>query len=145
MSANSVIDADRGTLEWNDELEFWEGSIRLSSSEAINLAVFARATLVADRGISADARRAIARLRTAEDACRSFACAELLEIHNAGWSEGDVIDASEFVHRLEPESVEVHESGYSEIHFRDGGLFWGHSVGIRIRPDGTFQEAVVEG
>ena len=43
------------------------------------------------------------------------------------------------------ESVAVHESGYCEVHFRDGDLFWGHSVGVRIREDGSFQEAVVEG
>ena len=140
-----MIDTELGALKWNEELEFWEGSIRLSSSDAFELAVFARAGLVADRVISADARRAIARIRTAEDACRSFACKELLEIHSAEWSEGNVIDGSEFMRRLEPDSVEVHESGYSEIHFRDGGLFWGHSVGVRIRPDGSFQEAVVEG
>ena len=145
MSAHSLIDPDLGALTWNDELEFWEGSIRLSSSDAFELCVFARARLVADRAISADARRAIARIRTAEDECRSFACKELLEIHNDEWSEGSVIDAGEFMRRLEPESVEVHESGYSEIHFGDGGLFWGHSVGVRIRPDGSFQEAAVEG
>ena len=145
MSAHSLIDPDLGALTWNDELEFWEGSIRLSSSDAFQLVVFARANLIADRAISADARRAIARIRTAEDECRSFACKKLLEIHNEEWSEGNVIDAGEFMRRLEPESVEVHESGYSEIRFRDGGLFWDHSVGVRIRPDGSFQEAVVEG
>jgi hypothetical protein len=97
------------------------------------------------RSITVDARVAIARIRTAEDACRSYACDELLEIHNSEWSEGGVIDAGEFKRRLEPDSVEVHESGYAEVHFRDDDLFWGHSVGVRIRPDGGFQEAVVEG
>ncbi len=145
MSEHSIIDPELGALTWNDELEYWQGSIRLSSSDVCELVVFARSRFVADRAISADARRTIARLRTAEEACRAFACAQLLEIHNAEWSEGRVIDAGEFTRRLEPESVEVHESGYSEIHFRDGDLFRDHGVGVRMRPDGSFQEAVVEG
>jgi hypothetical protein len=138
-------DPELGTLTWNDQLEWWEGSIRMTSPKEFELFVLARPSLVEDRSITVDARVAIARIRTAEDACRSYACDELLEIHNSEWSEGSVIDAGEFKRRLEPESVEVHESGYAEVHFRDGDLFWGHSVGVRIRPDGGFQEAVVEG
>jgi hypothetical protein len=145
MSADVVIDPELGPLRWKERIECWEGAIHLSSGNAFELAVFARAHLVAERAITADARRAIARIRVGEDAYRSYACNELLEIHNSEWSEGSVVDATEFMCRLEPESVEVHESGYSEMHFRDGDLFWGHSVGVRIRPDGSFQEAVVEG
>ena len=138
-------DPELGTLTWNDQLEWWEGSIRMTSPKEFELFVLARPSLVEDRSITVDARVAIARIRTAEDACRSYACDELLEIHNSERSEGSVIDAGEFKRRLEPDSVEVHESGYAEVHFRDGDLFWGHSVGVRIRPDGGFQEAVVEG
>jgi hypothetical protein len=145
MSADSMNDAELGDLTWNEQLEWWEGSIRMTSPKEFELFVLARSSLVADRSITADARAAIARIRTAEDACRSYACGELLEIHNSEWSEGSIISAGEFKRRLEPDSVEVHESGYSEVHFRDGDLFWGHSVGVRIRPDGSFQEAVVEG
>ena len=138
-------DADLGSLRWNAQLEWWEGSIRMTSTEEVELVVFARASIVSDRSITANARAAIARIRTAEEACRECACRELLEIHNSEWSEDKTIDAGEFMRRLEPESVEVHESGYSEVHFHDDDLFCGHSVGVRIRPDGSFQEAVVEG
>jgi hypothetical protein len=145
MSEHSIDDAELGVLKWNEQLEWWEGAIRMTSSKELKLFVIARPSLVADRSITEDVRAAIARIRVAEDACRSYACGELLEIHNAEWSEGSIIDADEFKRRLEPDSVEVHESGYSEVHFGDGDLFWGHSVGVRIRPDGSFQEAVVEG
>jgi hypothetical protein len=145
MTTHSVVDPELGPLKWDEHLELWEGSLRLSTSDALELAVFARAKLATNRAITAEARRAIERIRAAEFACRAFACEQLLETQNGEWSDGDIIDSSEFMRRLELESVEVHESGYSEVHFRDGGLFWGHSVGVRIRPDGTFQEAVVEG
>jgi hypothetical protein len=145
MSANLMDDPELGTLTWNDQLEWWEGSIRMTSPKEFELFVLARPWLVEGRSITLDARIAIARIRTAEDACRSYACDELLEIHNSEWSEGSVIDADEFKRRLQPDSVEVQESGYAEVHFLDGDLFWGHSVGVRIRPDGGFQEAVVEG
>ena len=33
-------DADLGTLDWNEELELWEGSILLESEAAFELMVF---------------------------------------------------------------------------------------------------------
>lgn len=145
MSADPMNDAELGVLKWNEQLEWWEGAIRLTSPKDFELFVLARRSLVAKRSITVDARAAIARLRNTEEACRSYACCELLGIRNAEWSEGSIIDAGEFKRRLEPESIVVHESGYAEVHFHDGDLFWGHSVGVRIRPDGSFQEAVAAG
>jgi hypothetical protein len=49
------------------------------------------------------------------------------------------------VSRLIPASIEIHEQGYAEFHFKDGSLFSGHGIGVRIKTDGSFQEAVIEG
>lgn len=145
MTDDSMHDAQLGRLSWCAEFEGWEGSVPMTSGESCGLLVFARASLVAERAITVEARAAIERLRGAESACRSFASAELLEIHNSEWSEGATLDATGFERRLELDSLEVHESGYAEVGFTDGDLFWGHDVVVRIRPDGSFQEVVLAG
>ncbi|MHC5066558.1 MAG: DUF2262 domain-containing protein [Planctomycetota bacterium] len=138
-------DSDLGTLTWDAQLEGWEGSIQLSSKTPFHLYIFARTCLAIDRDITKEARLAIAKMRSHELACRRYAAEQLLAIHNAEWAEGRPISAAEFERRLKPDSLEIHESGYSEIHFGDDELFWGHSVGVRLRANGDFQEAVIEG
>lgn len=60
-------DPELGTLKWNDQLEWWEGSIRMTSPKEYDLFVLARQSLVKDRSITVDARVAIARIRTERD------------------------------------------------------------------------------
>ena len=129
-------------VTWNPDLEWWEGKILLESDQPFQLYVVARSE---DRRITEAARHTLERLTTLEWASRRFAAAELHEIQQSEWSEGEHVSVEDFANRLIPESVEVHESGYAELHFGDDDLFWGHTVGVRIRADGTFQEAVVEG
>jgi len=138
-------DTELGTLNWNDQLRWWEGSIQLSAEKPFTLFVFARPELVAERGITDNVRESVFRIRDSEFTYRRWAATRLLNTYNAEWSDGRILSAAEFSNRMEPDSVEVHESGYTEIHFQDGGLFDGHGIGVRVRPDGSCQEVVVEG
>lgn len=76
---------------------------------------------------------------------RAYAARELTSIYNQEWSGGKIVTELEFARRLMPASIEIHEQGYAEFHFKDAGLFSGHEVGVRIKADGSFQEAVIEG
>jgi hypothetical protein len=143
MKPTAMIDPVFGALRWNPDLEWWEGSVKLVSATPFTLYIFARDTAVGE--ISDEARRAFRTLPQFESECRRYAASELLEIKNQEWAEKKEVSESEFIKRLIPDSVEIHESGYMELHFRGDDLFWGHGVGVRIQPDGKFQEAVVEG
>jgi len=145
VSVDSRADPDLGLLTWDEGLEWWEGSILLSSVAPYRLYVFARASHVPARNITEAARLSIARLRDLEPACRRYATGQLLGVRNSEWATGDPLSPDDFARRFTPAGIEVHETGYAEVHFGDGGLFSGHGIGVRIRPDGTFQEAVVEG
>lgn len=142
---SEVTDPDFGALTWDAEFNGWEGSTASSSGDRIELYIFARPELTTDRIVTEQARAAFQRLRNLDIQCRDFAAAELLEILNSEWNDGPSISATEFIRRLQPEAIEIHESGYSEVHFGDDGMFLGHSVGVRLRSDGSFQEAVLEG
>jgi len=141
----NMDDPDLGPMSWNEQLEWWEGSIRLTSDIPFILCVFARPRETNARAITQQSRHAIERVRSLERASREYAADQLLEIHNSEWAQGNPISGEEFSRRLVPDSLVIHETGYAEIHFRDGGLFWGHSVSVRIQADGNLQEAVVEG
>lgn len=143
MNPTTFIDSELGALRWDPELEWWEGSVKLLSAKPFTLYIFSRYS--ADGAIPAEARQVSRKLSQLELTCRRFAASELGKIQNEEWSEGRLVSEAEFAGRLIPESIVIHESGYTEFHFGDDGLFWGHWVGVRIKPDGTFQEAVVEG
>lgn len=143
--ADSIKDELLGTLIWNDQLEWWEGKLKLESATPFVLYVFARRDFTPDRKITDECRKAIHRIVGSEAEYRLYAAKQLCDIHNSEWNNGPPISEAEFAQRLVTDTVEVHESGYAEIHFGDGGLFWDHGVGVRIRESGEFQEAVVEG
>ena len=143
--SDSINDETLGTLTWNNEFEWWEGKIKLDSVTPFVLYVFARHDFTSDREITEESRMAVNRIATSEAEYRAYAANQLCDIHNSEWNDGPLISEDEFARRLVPDTVEVHESGYAEIHFGDGGLFWDHGVGVRLRLTGELQEAVVEG
>jgi hypothetical protein len=138
MENNSAV-----ALKWDAALQCWEGEISLSSPEPFRLSVFARDVVVS--AITSQAHLAMDRVRQLESECRLYAANQLLETLNQGWAEDGPITTDEFVRRLVPDSIVVHESGYTEVYFSDDDMFWGHLVAVRIKPDGTFQEALIEG
>ncbi len=139
----TIQDQDFGELTWDDRLAWWEGFIHLSAPEPFQLYIHTQSS--PEREITSEARHAAARIRASEAAIRSYAADQLLETHNTGWNESDAISAAEFIRRLVPEAVSLHPTGYAEVAFADDDMFWGHTVGVRIRADGNYQEAVVEG
>ena len=143
--AELIIDESLGALRWDEQLQWWEGKIQLDSDTPFTLYLFARSDITPDRTITEECRKAVERIVGSEAKCRKYAAKELLDIHNSEWNDGPPTSSDEFARRLTVDSIEVHESGYSEIHFGDGGLFWDHGIGVRLRESGEFQEAVVEG
>jgi|HubBroStandDraft_6_1064221.scaffolds.fasta_scaffold147519_2 hypothetical protein len=139
----SIADPDFGDLVWNPELDWWEGSVKLDSPQPFVLYLFSRDD--PDRQITAEARNAFRRVAGMEGTARAYAALQLTASYNREWSDGKIVTEPEFARRLIPASIEIHEQGYAELHFQDGGLFSGHGVGVRIKPDGSFQEAVMEG
>ena len=143
MNSDSIQDPDLGTLTWDRNVQWWEGYLRLSSEAPFRLYVFARGG--DDRAITAESRAAIERLRDQETACREYAADELLETYNDEWAEGKSLSREEFITLLNPDVVEVFEGGYAEVHFGNDDLLRGESVCVRLKADGSIQEATIEG
>lgn len=62
----------------------------------------------------------------------SYAVDSLLELKNDNWlDEGEEeVTKSEFIDRMELESITAYPEGEYEFNHNDGGLFWGHSIRV---------------
>ena len=135
-------DQQLGELTYDSRIGWWEGRATLASGASFVL--YVHTPRGDDNSITEGARIAFEKMRSSERAAREFAASKLLSVHNDVWNKGHKIDASEFIRRLIPASIQVWPSGNAEISFGDDNLFWGHEVGVRYR-GGKFTEAVVQG
>ena len=84
---------------------------------------------------------------------RAFAAEQLLELAN-DWEqdaagneerEPEEITAERFMERMEPDAVQMSETGAFEFWFNDGDLFWGHAIHVTGTLDGGLESAQMEG
>jgi hypothetical protein len=99
------------------------------------------------RGREKDLQRArefLSWLRAHERKPREFAAEELLDLHNMEWNEGKSTTRSAFIKRMKLESVHLSSTG-GTLYYRDGNLFWGHSITISLNKRGEFKRAGIAG
>jgi hypothetical protein len=137
----TILDSQFGSLTFDPEIGWWEGRVRIPSGE---YALYIHASSDDEHVLTEPIRRVLEKVKSLEEAARSFAADELLLIHNSEWSDEGPIDAHKFISRLTPAAIQVWPDGDAEISYGDGGLFWGHEIGVRFR-GGRFTEAVVQG
>lgn len=68
-----------------------------------------------------------------EHCAKEFAVKQLLNLKNSEWLDNDEAPVSElgFKSRLALESIERGDQNI-EVWFKDGGLFYGHSICVRL-------------
>jgi hypothetical protein len=137
MSSNIFTDSTLGELRWDSRVNWWAGRF-----QAFQLYIHARTP---DRLISTEARQALARIAGDDSAIRRRAADGLLEILNSTWNDGEPIGTEEFMRRMSPDGIVVYERGRADVSYHDDDMFLGHSISVRIAPDGTFIEALIEG
>jgi hypothetical protein len=142
MTPDTFTDSELGEFHWDSRVNWWAGSLALGSTRPFQLYIKSRN---ADRSICAEARQSITRLRDRDNAIRCRAAEGLLETLNSIWNEGVAITPEEFARRLTPEAIVAYPSGRVEVSYGDDGMFLGHSVAVRIAPDGALIEALIQG
>jgi hypothetical protein len=142
MDSDSITDPVLGELRWDSRVKWWAGRFSIGSSQPFQLYIPSRTP---DRSISAEARQALTRLAGDDSAIRRRAADGLLEILNSTWNDGEPISADEFMRRMSPDSIVVYERGRADVSYHDDDMFLGHAISVRIAPDGTFIESLIEG
>ncbi|MCA9608003.1 MAG: DUF2262 domain-containing protein [Myxococcales bacterium] len=136
------LHAALGQLLHDDRLGAWTGRATWDGSE---VELFVRGSLELDE--EAFDRTADRLVSVSNAELRTYAAAELLDVHNDDWSDdGDPpLDAATIAARLRPQSLTVAEEGTVTVFFSDGGLFSGHSVVVVVAPDGVPVDAQIAG
>ena len=142
METDNISDAKIGELRWDWRFGWWEGRFPLGSDTSFRLYIKGQKP---ERTISAEAYQAVARLADRDAAIRHRAVDGLLQILNSTWNEGKPIEAVEFIRRMSPDRIVVYASGRADVSYHDNDMFGGHAISVRIAPDGTFIESLIEG
>ena len=127
-----------GRLVYDAALRWHEGHATVGGVEV---------ALAVSRGALVYAARVAPGLDGHDRAARDGAVAALLAVKNESWREpGEPeVTAVRFREALALESVVVYADGVVELYYADGGLFWGHTVVVRLGPDGRVEEADLAG
>jgi hypothetical protein len=124
-----IHDDTLGTLEWEDNFGWYEGTVQMDST-VVKLRLPADTT-------DATVNRAKSIVRHQDHFYRlaSVAAANgLLDIRNSTWrraNEGE-LGVEGFIARIRLESMVFHATGAVTFHFNDGGLFLGHSIEVQL-------------
>jgi hypothetical protein len=70
---------------------------------------------------------------------------ELFDTYNDCWESLGQLSESQFQKRIKLESIVVDESGSSGVWFKDGGLFLGHAIEVRVDDTGEIKSANLAG
>jgi uncharacterized protein (TIGR03067 family) len=127
-----LVDDLLGTLEWDDNLNWYHGKVRVAYA-------WFDLSLNPDEGT--DASNALSRAKQiVEDFERyrrmtaDYAVDGLLELKNNTWLEEgeEALSANEFRARMKLEAITVEADGAVTFWHHDGDLFWGHSIQVCI-------------
>ncbi|HSD83193.1 MAG TPA: DUF2262 domain-containing protein [Anaerolineae bacterium] len=142
----SRVDPVLGSLAFNVELNWYEGRYRTAAHGEVPFAISLDATPSVEAALH-DARELIPRLAEALAAAQAYACDQLLALKNEVWlEEGEgPVTAADFRARLTIDSIGVYANRKAEFFFRDGGLFWGHTVLLSWSESQGFVSADIAG
>lgn len=143
MPEPSINDDVLGTLTWDDSLKSYQGEREIAPGQKIGVSLSPSEDRLEE--LLVQARRAYQHLQRQEVALREAAADALLPLHNETWSEGETIDRDTFVRRITLEGLTVYGDGSAELSYNDGDLFWGHTIVVSLREDGTVEDATIQG
>jgi hypothetical protein len=130
------------TLEWDSDLDFWSGKIKLADGSKAEVYIN---TPEGDEIITDQARRTFRQIMNSDGKIRQKACDDLLETYNFSWNDDSPLDAETFMQRLTLESITLYPEGNAEIYYADDDMFLGRVIIVRMESDGQLTEATIAG
>lgn len=140
-----LSDEQFGTLNWDNRLEWWGGTLALYQHPEVELYINAPCLHEGDTTITDEVRQAFKICLESEQKARQKACDQLLSIHNEHWNEDAPTSAEEFKRRLIFDTIILYPDGSAEIYFEDDDLFWGHVIIVSMTESGEFTDATIAG
>lgn len=144
MMPETLDDAVLGRLQWEADMGWWAGILRLADGETPEVFVFQPEPEDDPGAALARARRGLGRLMEDEPAYRRVAASTLLDLAHQIPGDGPG-PGTAFAEHLRAESVEFRADGSFVIHYTDGRLVPGLAIALPVAADGTLGRPRLEG
>lgn len=125
-----LVDDLLGTLEWDDNLNWYSGEVRLANA-SFNISLNPDAGTDASRAL-ARARQIVEDFERYRQLAADYAVDGLLGLKNETWlDESDDEESPEtFKAKMTLQAITVEAEGDVTFWHHDGDLFWGHSIQV---------------
>lgn len=144
MNVETIEDPEFGSLTWDPTLAEWRGQSVMIDGTKFRLSVAtpsedqlpSEIDSNPDKTITAESRLAFRRIRKGDTSIRAKLADKYVNLYS-DWHDGERISPEIFRSRLQLDSIRVRPCGEVEIFYSDDGMFYGHSLIARLKPDGT--------
>ncbi|VTR99857.1 DUF2262 domain-containing protein [Tuwongella immobilis] len=144
--ADDLIDPELGTLDWDDQLQYWRNEdFPLSERGTISLSLSPSSdddhAPPRCESLLALLRSSIAWVRRHEPDLRLAVALRMIDLYNETWREDEFdptpINAETFADRIHLTSLDVDAEGELTLYFDDGDIemFGGHSIVATLSTD----------
>jgi hypothetical protein len=139
-----IEDAVLGRLTWDGRFNEWGARFAVTPGLLVEVCL-TPAGDEADDVTVARGRDFVHWLRQNEPAARRFAAAELLDVFNGAWNDGEPLSAQAFADRITLGTAGVTPDGGAVLYYEDGDLFAGHCVIVSVSEVRAFTHAAIAG
>jgi hypothetical protein len=151
MAVRTLEDPELGRLT-SDDGDCWEARVGFQPGLSVAVTIMTHAYGKPQIPIEELCRRAADYLRWSRDVevgFRQRIADELLDCYNENWvsqAEGQgPVDRDRFLEHVALDSIVLDTDGSACWYYRDGGLFAGHWIEVRVGEDRQFSEAGLAG
>jgi hypothetical protein len=140
-----------GTLKWNGDLDCWESKVELRPGFPIHLSLMTQMNELPKKDIDKLHQRGVEMLnwaRNGESACRQRIADDLYDVYINNWvSESTTTSLlrTQFMKRIEPNSLVRDFNGGGYFYWQDDGLFAGHWIEVRFNASWQITEVGLAG
>ena len=138
----TITDSYLGIIEYSDDLDMYEGKIKLENGEQLEFSFDVDDNLEKIVDIT---RNVVKTISTRNSQFKEYIAEQLLDLYNDDWSEEETIDKKEFINRISLESVTIYDDNSPEIYYQDGDLFAGHYIALSLNSEGKLGEPYLAG
>ncbi len=143
MTEQTIYDDILGELVWNNDDECWSSQVQFTLEHIVNITIDPED--VETGSVIMMARESFSRLQQEEVNIRRLISEQMLGAYNDNWSNGEIIEAQDFIDSIKLEDIAFDATGNIQLFYNDGYLFAGHGIMVTIDDKGNYQEAILFG
>lgn len=140
-----------GRVTFEDAYEWWKASVEIQPGKRIDFYLSTWGThQLSPHDLLDQGALFLAWAQQSERLILNLIADNLLSVYHENWSPeesrgGKPMSRGAFLNHITSSSINVNADGSAYWYFKDGGLFAGHSIEVRVQPDRTVAVAGLAG